>query len=272
MDRFGLASDRPASLASIPRFANDQLDPSLTGGDICVQACADDEQVAFHAVRELVRLGHGLVSVRWSQTGFVSSGMEDATPRNLLGFKDGTNNIGEGDRDALERFVWVGAEGPAWLRGGTILVVRRINVRIDRWDGARLEEQEAAIGRHKKSGAPLTGHGEHDPVDLLATRPGGTPVIPANAHVRLAAPTSNDGQRILRRPYSFVDHDGGEGNLSAGLFFLAYQRDPRRQFIPIQRRLARADVLSRYLRHTGSAVFAMFPGVDAGDFLGSRLL
>jgi deferrochelatase/peroxidase EfeB len=272
VDRFGLASSRPPALSDLPAFRGDQLDASRTGGDVCIVACADDEQAAFRAVRELVRLGHGLVVVRWSQPGFVPGGREDVTPRNLLGFKDGTNNIHGGDGDALERFVWVGDEGPAWLRGGTFLVVRRINIRINRWDASRLDEQEAVIGRSKACGAPLSGRDEHDPLDLLATDADGAPLIPANAHVRLAAPASNGGQRILRRPYSFVDDAGGEGNLSAGLAFLAYQRDPGKQFVPIQRRLARSDALGNYISHTGSAVFAIFPGVAPGEVFGSGLL
>ncbi|MFL5797817.1 MAG: iron uptake transporter deferrochelatase/peroxidase subunit [Actinomycetota bacterium] len=269
-DVLGLAARRPDALVDLPVFPTDDLDPARTGGALCIQACADDVQVAFHAVRELVRLGHGLVSVRWSQAGFLPEVGAGVTPRNLLGFKDGTNNV----RDVSDaaRFVWVGAEGPAWMRDGTYLVARRIDVRIDRWDGSSLGEQERVIGRRKGSGAPLTGRAEHDRIDFHALGGGGLPVIPTNAHVRLAGPDSNAGQRILRRPYSFVDGGGGEGNLEGGLFFLAFQRDPRRQFIPIQRRLARSDALNEYLRHTGSAVFAILPGVRPGSFLGQELL
>jgi deferrochelatase/peroxidase EfeB len=267
----GLAVRRPEPLVELPAFETDELDPATSGGEICILACADDEQVAVHAVRELVRLGHGLVAMRWSRPGFVPGGRLGSTPRNLLGFKDGTANIGADEPDALDRFVWIGDEGPSWLREGTYAVVRRINLRLDAWDGARLSEQERVIGRFKASGAPLSGHAERDPLDLLATDANGDRVVPANAHVRLASPDSNGGQRLLRRPYSFVDGDGGQGNLSAGLFFVAFQRDPRTQFIPIQRRLAHADALNEYLRHTGSAIFAMFPGVPRGGALGAGL-
>jgi deferrochelatase/peroxidase EfeB len=269
-DRFGLAGERPDALADLPPFATDRLEPSANGGDLCIQACADDEQVAFHAVRELVRLGHGLVRVRWTQPGFVAAHASGSTPRNLLGFKDGTSNIDPNDGAALERFVWAGSEAPPWLRGGTIAVARRIDILVDRWDGSTLAEQEAVIGRRKGSGAPLSGRAEHDPIDLLATGSGGAPLIAPDAHVRLALPESNGGQRILRRPYSFVDR-GGAGNVRAGLFFIAYQRDPSTQFVPIQERLARSDALNEYVRHTGSAVFAMLPGVAEGDALGRVL-
>ena len=268
VDRFGLGSQRPAALADLPRFSTDELDASLSGGDLCIQACADDEQVAFHAVRELVRLGHGLVTVRWSQAAFLPRVEPGATPRNLLGFKDGTDNIRGDDRTALDRFVWAGAESPAWMRGGSYLVARRIEFLLDRWDGSSLQEQEATFGRRKVSGAPFGGRAEHDLIDLRA---GGTDAIPANAHVRLAAPATNSSQRILRRPYSFVDRGAGS-QLPAGLLFLAYQRDPRRQFVPIQRRLSASDALNEYIRHTGSAVFAVFPGVRRGQALGGTLL
>jgi deferrochelatase/peroxidase EfeB len=192
------------------------------------------------------------------------------TPRNLLGFKDGTGNIRGDDVQTLERFVWVGAEGPSWLRGGSYLVVRRIDFLVDEWDGASLAEQEAVIGRRKVSGAPLTGLHEFDRVDLEAIDVAGFPSIPSDAHVRVAAPSANGGVRILRRSYSFVDR--GESHLRVGLLFLAYQRDPRVQFIPMQRALARSDALNQYIRHTGSAIFAVLPGLEPGEVLGRELL
>ena len=68
--RFGLADRRPAALKELPAFRGDDLDPARSGGDLCIQACANDPQVAVHAVRTLIRLGFGIVSVRWSQLGF----------------------------------------------------------------------------------------------------------------------------------------------------------------------------------------------------------
>ena len=263
-DRFGIGGDRPASLVDLPRFRTDHLDPARTGGDLCIQACADDQQVAFHAVRELLRLGFGYVEARWMQAGFLPRTDDGATPRNLLGFKDGTNNVLERDRTGLGRFVWAGSEGPAWIRGGSYLVVRRIAMVLDKWDASSLREQERTIGRHKRDGAPLGEAHEHDPVNLDK--------IPTDAHIRVAAPASNRDERILRRGYSFNDGADGTGAIDAGLFFMAYQRDPRRQFIPIQSRLSRLDALNEYIRHTGSGIFAMFPGVSRGGALGQGLL
>ena len=242
-------------------FGGDQLDPERSGGDLCVQACADDPQVAFHAVRNLARLGRGHVTMRWCQLGFgrtSTTSRAQSTPRNLMGFKDGTNNIRAEDRDAMEQHVWVGAsDSPAWMRGGTYLVARRIGMLIEVWDRASLKDQEETIGRVKDSGAPLGGRREFDPVNPAR--------LPLDAHVRLARPAAGGGERILRRGYSFTDGmDPDLGELDAGLFFISFQRDPHRQFVAIQRRLAPNDALNEYVKHTGSALFAVPPGVRPG--------
>jgi deferrochelatase/peroxidase EfeB len=169
--------------------------------------------------------------------------------------------------------VWAGADEPqAWFRGGTYVVARRIRMLIESWDRTVLGEQERVIGRHKVSGAPLGGHAEFDPPDLAAAGPDG-PMIDTDAHIRLAAPRTNAGARILRRGYAYTDGiDARTGLLDAGLFFIAFQRDPERQFIALQRRLGADDALNEYIQHTGSGLFAILPGVrDARDELGRGL-
>ncbi|MFJ8583506.1 iron uptake transporter deferrochelatase/peroxidase subunit [Streptomyces sp. NPDC093595] len=266
--RFGLAARRPAALAGLPPFPGDNLDKARSGGDLCVQACADDPQVAVHAIRNLARIGFGRVAVRWSQLGFgkTSSTTPDAqTPRNLFGFKDGTRNVAGTDTAALDAHVWVAPEdGPRWMVGGSYLVARRIRMNVETWDRTPLQEQEDIFGRDKREGAPVGKAREHDEPFLPAMKP--------EAHVRLAHPDSNGGARMLRRGYSFTDGTDGLGRLDAGLFFLAYQRDVRTGFIPVQTRLARHDVLNEYIQHVGSAVFAVPPGVrDADDWWGRAL-
>ncbi|KOG84212.1 MULTISPECIES: iron uptake transporter deferrochelatase/peroxidase subunit [Streptomyces] len=263
-DRFGLRDRRPAALVDLPRFPGDNLDPARGGGDLCVQACADDPQVAVHAIRNLARIGFGKVAVRWSQLGFgkTSSTTPDAqTPRNMFGFKDGTRNIAGTDAKALEQHVWVGARdekgGGAWMAGGSYLVARRIRMHIETWDRTSLREQEDIFGRDKGEGAAVGRKNEHDAPHL--------PSMPPTSHVRLAHPDSNDGIRILRRGYSFTDGTDGLGRLDAGLFFLAYQRDVRQGFVPLQQRLARHDALNEYIQHVGSALFAIPPGVGGAD-------
>ncbi|MGY1653664.1 iron uptake transporter deferrochelatase/peroxidase subunit [Geodermatophilus sp. SYSU D01119] len=276
-DRFGLAARRPAPLVELPAFPGDQIDPAISGGDLCIQACANDPQVAVHAVRNLVRIGAGVVSVRWSQLGFgrtSSTSTGQATPRNLFGFKDGTDNLKAENGSTLDRFVWVGddVEGTTadWLRGGSYLVTRRIRMLIEPWDSSPLREQELTVGRAKGSGAPLGQRAEFDPVDFTK-QVDGEFAIPETSHVFLAHP-ANSGTAILRRGYSFVDGTDGLGRLDAGLFFIAFQKDPETGFVRVQRNL-RLDAMNEYIRHTSSAVFACPPGVrDDADWWGRALL
>jgi deferrochelatase/peroxidase EfeB len=272
----GLASRRPSKLAPLGPLPGDALEPSRSGGDLCVQACANDPTVAFHAVRNLARIGRGAVVIRWTQLGFgrtSSTTSTQSTPRNLQGFKDGTNNIHGDDTAAMSHYGWAGDEEPqAWFRGGSYLVARWIRMLIESWDRASLGDQEATIGRFKESGAPLTGMQEHDPVKLDLRGSESVPIIPLNAHIRLAAPSTNGGERILRRGYSFTDGvDPVTGELDAGLFFVSFQRDPRKQFAAIQTRLGASDALNEYIAHTGGGLFAVPPGARPGGFVGEGL-
>jgi deferrochelatase/peroxidase EfeB len=282
-DRFGLAHARPKALIDLPHFPADDLDPARSGGDLCVQACADDPQVAVHAIRNLARIAFGKASVRWSQLGFgrtSSTSTSQATPRNLFGFKDGTANLKAEDEAAVDEHVWVGDgddPGAPWMAGGSYLVARRISMHIEIWDRTSLQEQEVIIGRDKGAGAPLSGGTEFADPDFGAkgrTPDGaeGEPLIDPIAHVRLAHPTENGGTRMLRRGYNFTDGTTGLGRLDAGLFFVAYVRDPASQYVPMQAKLSRQDTMMEYIEHTGSGLFAVPPGVaDDSGFVGRPL-
>ena len=275
--RFGLDGQLPDLLADLPSFPGDRLDAALSGGDLAIQACANDPQVAVHAVRNLVRIAFGRASVRYSQMGFgrtSSTSSAQVTARNLFGFKDGTANIKVEEKKDVEDHVWVHEEdGPDWLVGGSYLVTRKIDMRIEIWDRESLEGQEAIIGRAKGSGGPLSGGDEFATLDFEATTDEGEPAIGEVAHVRLAHPDFNNGAKLLRRGYNFVDGSNGLGQLSAGLFFIAYQRDPVKQFVQIQNSLAGStkDLLNEYIVHVGSALFACPPGVTADGYWGDRL-
>ncbi|MBI4940526.1 MAG: deferrochelatase/peroxidase EfeB [Actinobacteria bacterium] len=282
-DRFGLAARRPAALVELPGFAGDRLDPARSGGDLVVQACADDPQVAVHAIRNLARIAFGTATVRWSQLGFgrtSSTTPAQATPRNLFGFKDGTNNVGGDDEAALREHVWVDAAAdgaPAWVDGGTYLVARRIAMRVETWDRASLADQERITGRTKGTGAPLHPAVRGRPDDaagraLLEREPVRVRELPPDSHVALAHPDANAGRKILRRGYSFVDGSDGLGRLDAGLFFVAFCRDPRTQYVPLQAKLSRTDAMAEYLVHTGSGLWAVPPGVRAGEYWAQALL
>lgn len=271
-DRFGIADKQPAELKDLPKFPNETMDPARSGGDICVQACANDPQVAVHAIRNLARVGFGTVAVRYSQLGFgrtSSTTRDQATPRNLFGFKDGTNNLKSDQTDLLDKNVWVAeGDGPAWLTGGSYLITRRIRMRIENWDRTTLLEQERVIGRQKGSGAPNGLQQEFDELNFEITDGKGIPKIDKDAHVRLASAEHLGGIEILRRGYNFTDGSDGFGHLDAGLFFIAFVRSPEKQFIPMQRELARKDALNEYITHTGTAIFACPPGLRDGDSSG----
>jgi len=278
-DRFGLASQRPAALVDLPVFTGDQLQPGRTGGDLSVQACADDPQTAFHAVRQLARLAYGVAELRWAQSGFVPS-LVGQTPRNLMGFRDGSNNPDAGNPAVMAELVWAGDEGPAWMRRGSYMVARRIRIALEHWDRTPVSFQEQTVGRTKVAGAPIGSKAEHDPANLAATDADGNPVIAENAHVRMATVTAG-GARILRRGYSYNDglsftaerwppwRQGME--YDSGLLFVAYQKDPRTGFIRMFEKMAKFDMLNQFVTHTGGGIFACPPGVGPGGFIGAGL-
>jgi deferrochelatase/peroxidase EfeB len=275
-DKLGITDRRPAGLAELPAFRGDRLDPTRTGGDICIQACANDPQVAVHAVRNLIRIGFGTIAVRWAQLGYgrtSSTSVQQSTPRNLFGFKDGTNNLKAEEPDLLDEHVWVQKDdGPDWMTGGSYLVARRIRMHIETWDRAPLDEQETIVGRTKGTGAPLGGIGEFDPANYRSIDANGTPVIPLTSHIRLASAESLNGIKILRRGFNFVAGADDLGHLNAGLFFICFVRNPQTQFVPMQQKLAADDAMMEYIQHTGSAVFACPPGLREGEYWGQRLL
>jgi deferrochelatase/peroxidase EfeB len=273
-DRFGLARRRPQALEQLPPLPGDELQEPLCGGDIAIQACSNDPQVAFHVIRNLARIASGTAVMRWSQLGFgrtSSTSDSQATPRNLFGFKDGTRNIHGEDAASMARHVWVGGGDQPWMEDGTYLVSRRIRMLIESWDRDFLADQQEIFGRLKHSGAPLTGTGEFDDPDYAATNASGEPVIAATSHIRLAGPENNQGLRILRRGFSYTDGMDPTGLLDAGLFFIAFQNDPQ-TFITLQRKLGVHDALNEYIKHTSSAVFACPPGLADGQYWAQPLL
>lgn len=262
--RFGLASRRPVPLVELPRFSNDNLQPAWCGGDLVLQICADDAQVAFHAHRQLLRLARGLIRVRWSQSGFRGPQLGDqAKPltRNLFGFHDGIRNPALNDAKALDTVVW--ADSSDWMAGGSYLVTRRILMFTDGWDDVPDDEQQRIFGRDKSSGAPLSGGSLTSPLNLSATAADGSPAIPLDAHVRLASAELNGGAQILRRSYAFTE--SSSAGVQAGQLFCCFQGDPRTGFIPIQRRLSQSDALNTHTQHVGSAIFAISPGMRPGQ-------
>ena len=256
LTKLGLEKKRPKLFRDLPAFPKEQLREQYTGGDIVIQACADDEQVAFHAVRNLIRKGRNKVTMKWSQSGFAAIGDRMETPRNLFGFKDGTANVTT--EKYFDKVVW--ADSNDWMKNGSYMAVRRIIMHLETWDRTNLQEQENTFGRYKESGAPFGKQNEFDEVDLS--------LLPVDSHVRLAKEVDLP---ILRRSYSYSDGiDPKTGQFDAGLLFIAFQKDPD-SFVKIQTNLGADDKMNEYVTHIGSGLFACFGGVKEGGYIGQDL-
>mgnify|MGYP001554964301 CR=1 FL=1 len=269
--KLGLESQMPEGFAELPAFGVDQLQERYSGGDVLIHIAADDPVVLAHGTRGLVRDSMPFASVRWVQPGFAHSpGMipSGLTHRNLMGQVDGTANpeLGSGDFDSV---VWIN-DGPEWIKGGTLLVFRRIAMQLDTWDQLGTPSKEEVTGRKLSNGAPLTGERETDVPDLGARHPNGLLVIPEFAHIRRAAPQES-GERIFRRPFSYDNGMNERGSMDVGLLWTAYQRDISKQYLPIQRRLEQLDLLNQWTVPIGSAVFAIPGGVQGSELLAEAL-
>ncbi|MFJ1751406.1 Dyp-type peroxidase [Kitasatospora sp. NPDC088134] len=249
--RLGLPA--PATLAELPAFAGDRLEPARSGGDVLVQVCAEQPWTTGVLTEHLVTAATTAgATVRWHQDGFLPPVPDGQTPRNLFGFKDGTANPDPADPGL-------------WHQDGTLLVYRRIRMDTAAFAALPTDRQELAMGRRAASGAPLTGTAEHDDPDIYAKHPDGSYLIPATAHVRLTSPRLDGGTRMLRRGYSYDD-----APTDRGLLFCAFLRDPA-LFTRIQTRLTDHDALTPFLTHTASAIAWVLPGAKPGEPLGAAL-
>jgi deferrochelatase/peroxidase EfeB len=277
-ERFGLQAQKPLRLQKMTRFPNDSLDASLCHGDLVLQICANTNETALHALRDIIKHSPDLLSVRWKREGFISAhaarskGKE--TPINLLGFKDGTANPKTSDKPLMDQVVWTADNTgePAWAVGGSYQAARIIRFHVEFWDRTPLQEQQTIFGRDKHSGAPLGMKHEHDEPDY-AQDPEGK-MIPMDAHIRLANPRTPQTQSnlLLRRGYSYSLGVSNSGQLEMGLLFVCYQADLEKGFLTVQKRL-NGEALEEYVKPIGGGYFFALPGVkDANDFLGSGLL
>ncbi|BBZ03305.1 iron-dependent peroxidase [Mycolicibacterium chitae] len=269
-DALRLTRAQPATLRELPAFSVDRLEPRWGGGHLVVQLCADSPLPVSHAVRVLTKNVRSMATVRWIQRGFrepIRTEDPAGSMRNLMGQVDGTVNLAGSQFD---QFVWDHGEDQDWFAGGTILIVRRIRAEMDTWDQLGRDTKELVVGRTLGSGAPLTGHQESDEPDFDA-HVGGIPVIPPNSHIALAR-HHKDSEQFLRRPYNYDDPPPAGQISDSGLLFLAFQRDPAAQFVPVQQRISDGDALNEWVTPVGSASFAVLPGVREGEYLGQRLL
>jgi deferrochelatase/peroxidase EfeB len=276
--RFGLETARPVHLTRMPQFPNDALEAESSHGDLLIQICSDTPDTGIHALRDIIKTFPDLLAVRWKIDGYNSgppaANQPPFTPRNLLGFKDGTANPDPSDNAAMNRLVWVGPESaePAWTAGGSYQVVRVIRNFVERWDRTPLQEQQTIIGREKMIGAPLGMTAEQDIPDYASDPKGER--IRLDAHIRLANPRTAESQAnlILRRPYNYSRGISKSGQLDMGLVFICFQADLGNGFLAVQNRL-NGEPLEEYIKPVGGGFFFALPGVPAkGFYLGQSLM
>lgn len=270
-DATGLLSRRPSWLRPLPEFTIDRLDPRWGQTDLLLSIGSDDLQTVAHATRVLTANVRSRVRVRWVQRGFREargSTPEGTTMRNLMGQVDGTVNPALDDHATL---IWDDGSEQPWMRGGTSMVLRRIEMDLDGWQELDPHGRELSVGRRLATGAPLTGTHERDEPDFAATR-AGIPIIPPSSHIARAH-RQQPHEQFLRKAYNYDDppEPGAVSTSNSGLLFAAYQRDIDRQFVPVQQRLADHDALNEWTFPIGSAVYAILPGVEQGQTLGQGM-
>ncbi len=256
--RYGLASRKPSKLTPMRAFPDDSPDPAWLHGDLLVQLCANHPDTIHHAIRDITRHTRGAMQLRWKIEGYSPPPRPAGTPRNLLGFKDGTANP---PGPLASELTWVDDRAePAWAQGGSYQVVRLIRMLVEFWDRVSINEQQNMFGRRRDSGAPLDGNAEFDTPDYAADPRGN--VIPLDAHIRLANPRTKAtaSQRLVRRSYNYDLGMEQNGNLQTGHIFVAYQQDIKRQFETVQERLA-GEPLTDYVQPFGGGYFFTLPGV-----------
>lgn len=245
----------------LPAFGSDAFEGGAEGGDLMLQVCADRRATVASATVDLVRgLGDG-VRARWALDGHRGE-VDGVGARNVLGFYDGIAvPTTAADQDEA---VWTDASDG--LADATLCVVRRIRLDHRRFGLLPVAEQEATIGRAKRSGVPLSGGGIDTDVDLQAKSGSGVFDIANDAHVRRAHPLfSGAGRLMLRRAYSYRAAPDDQG-----LAFICFQRELD-MFVRTQNSMDGGDRLLDFATTTGSATFLVLPGYDATTPLGDAL-
>ncbi|MFF5549498.1 Dyp-type peroxidase [Streptomyces olivaceoviridis] len=249
--------------ADLPRFSRERIAPHARGGDLLIQICASDALLLPVVAAALLDHAGDRVRERWRQSARrganVSVGDGLTAPRNPLGFIDGI--VGPHTAAEQERDLWLA--GPPSVAGGTLAVLRRMELDLPRFAALSVAEQEAVFGRRRASGVPLSGGTAASGPALGAKTPDGRYLVPADAHVRRAHATVVGVGLMLRRSYS-TDQP------APGLLFISFQNDLR-TFTATLTHMETSDALLSFTTTTASATFLILPGFDRQRPLGSRL-
>lgn len=239
----------------LPLFRGDEeLGVKQRGGDLMLSVCANDQTILAPVTEYLLGTVGG--AVNWAQSGSRAPGT-GTIARNPLGFRDGV--IVPRGSDEINENVWI-SEGSA--AGGSICVVRRLDLDTIEFAKRTLDEQQRIVGREKVTGVPLSGGGPDAEVDLLAKSPDGAYLTPRGSHVRAAHPSFTGSALMLRRGYGYAQ--SGSGELSrGGLLFVCFQRDLE-TFVRTQLRLDEQDELMRFATVTATGTFLILPGSPSG--------
>jgi dye decolorizing peroxidase len=249
--------------AELPQFSREQIASQARGGDLLIQVCASDTLVIPIAAAALLDQAGDRTHERWRQSGRrgstipVDQGL--TAPRNLLGFIDGI--VGPHTTVEQQRDLWLA--GPAPVAGGTIAVLRRMELDLPRFATLSVADQEAVFGRRRATGIPLSGGTIASDPDLGAKTPDGRYLVPAAAHIRRAHPNVVGVGLMLRRSYS-IDEP------APGLLFMSFQNDIR-TFTSTLTHMDNFDALLPFTTTTASATFLILPGFDQQHPLGATL-
>ncbi|MFB7597109.1 Dyp-type peroxidase [Streptomyces sp. NPDC056160] len=247
----------------LPEFSRERMDPRARGGDLLMQICAGDALLLPVVAAALVDQAGERIHERWRQSARrganVPMGNGLTAPRNPLGFIDGI--VGPHTAAEQERDLWLA--GPPAVAGGTLAVLRRMELDLPRFAALSVAEQEAVFGRRRASGVPLSGGTVASGPELGAKTADGRYVVPADAHVRRANPAVVGTGLMLRRSYSIDDP-------APGLLFISFQNDLR-TFTATLTHMDTSDALLSFTTTTAGATFLILPGFDRQHPLGFQL-
>jgi putative iron-dependent peroxidase len=189
---------RPAELHRFRAWKGPQHAAPSTPGDLLFHLRASQMDVCFELATKIADRLRDVADVVDETHGF-----KYFDERDLLGFVDGTENP-TGDEAA--QHVLVGDEDPDFAGGSYVLVQKYIHD-LTAWNALSVEEQEAAIGRHKL-----------DNVEIPDAKKA------PNSHVLLNSVDDPDGneRKILRDNMPFGSIKDGE----FGTYYIAYAHTP----------------------------------------------